>query len=224
MIRACAVIDAGIVDYQTGLTLQLEARRKVSEGLVDGVLLLVEHSPVITIGRGGGADNLRTAKDILLAQNIDIIDTDRGGNITCHNPGQLVAYPILNLRRWREDVHWFVHALEEALIRTLGHYGITAGRKMRYTGIWVGNQKIAAIGISVKRWITGHGLALNVCNDISLFSQIVPCGIQQFGITSLSGIGCNAGIDNVKQTFVTEFCCLFACEQNDRTRVKGMDS
>ena len=210
MNRTIQVIQPGLISNQEGLELQQQARRRVADGELAGVLILLEHRPVITAGRGGGRENLRATLSGLQAEQVVFIETDRGGNITCHNPGQLVGYPLLNLSLWQEDVHWYVEQLEEVLIRTVAHYGIVAGRKSRYTGVWAGNRKLAAIGVSVRRWITGHGFALNVSNDLSLFQQIVPCGIEEFGVTSLQAAGVTASLNEVAQRLQTEFATVFA--------------
>ena len=212
MNRTIQVIRPGLVSYQEGLELQQQARQRVAGGDVAGVLILLEHQPVITTGRGGGRENLRTSLSGLQAERIEVVETNRGGNITCHNPGQLVGYPVLNLSRWQEDVHWYVEQLEEVLIRTVARYGIVAGRKARYTGVWAGNRKMAAIGVSVRNWITGHGFALNVNNDLALFQQIVPCGIEDFGVTSLQTAGVTATVTEVAAQIVTEFATVFAAE------------
>ena len=212
MNRQVQVIRPGLVSYQEGLELQQQARQRVAGGDVAGVLILLEHQPVITTGRGGGRENLRTSLSGLQAERIEVVETNRGGNITCHNPGQLVGYPVLNLSRWQEDVHWYVEQLEEVLIRTVARYGIVAGRKARYTGVWAGNRKMAAIGVSVRNWITGHGFALNVNNDLALFQQIVPCGIEDFGVTSLQTAGVRANVSAVADQLLAEFAMVFAAE------------
>ena len=212
MNRQVQVIRPGLVSYQEGLELQQQARQRVAGGDVAGVLILLEHQPVITTGRGGGRENLRTSLSGLQAERIEVVETNRGGNITCHNPGQLVGYPVLNLSRWQEDVHWYVEQLEEVLIRTVARYGIVAGRKARYTGVWAGNRKLAAIGVSVRNWITGHGFALNVNNDLALFQQIVPCGIEDFGVTSLQTAGVTANVSVVADQLLAEFATVFAAE------------
>ena len=212
MNRQVQVIRPGLVSYQEGLELQQQARQRVAGGDVAGVLILLEHQPVITTGRGGGRENLRTSLSGLQAERIEVVETNRGGNITCHNPGQLVGYPVLNLSRWQEDVHWYVEQLEEVLIRTVARYGIVAGRKARYTGVWAGNRKMAAIGVSVRNWITGHGFALNVNNDLALFQQIVPCGIEDFGVTSLQTAGVTANVSVVADQLLAEFATVFAAE------------
>ena len=212
MNRTVQVIRPGLVSYQQGLALQQQARQRVADGEFAGVLILLEHQPVITAGRSGGRENLRASLTGLQAEQIEFVETDRGGNITCHNPGQLVGYPVLNLSHWQEDVHWYVEQLEEVLIRIASSYGITAGRKARYTGVWAGNRKLAAIGVSVRRWISGHGFALNVNNDLSLFQQIVPCGIEEFGVTSLRTAGVTATVTEVADRLQAEFATVFAAE------------
>lgn len=177
-----------------------------------GAFLLLEHDPVITLGRGGGRENLILPPYELEKLGIELAETDRGGNITCHGPGQLVGYPVLNLSCWQEDVHWYVEQLEEVLIQALDRVGIIAGRKAKYTGVWVGNQKIAAIGVSVRRWITGHGFALNVDNDLSLFSRIVPCGIPEFGVTSLRSMGFTVEKETMAELLLQSFAEVFAVD------------
>lgn len=208
----CLVADRGLTEYPEGLRLQEAARQQVQNGVYDGILLLLEHWPVITVGRAGGRENLRPGREKLPEQAAVVHLTDRGGNITCHNPGQIVGYPIFNLSRWRQDAHWYVGCLEEVLIRVLADYGLAAGRKACYTGVWVGNEKIAAIGVSIRRWITGHGFAMNVANDLSLFEVIVPCGIRDFGVTSMVRAGVNVTPAEVKETVIREFGQIFACD------------
>ena len=209
MKRSLLCLQAGLVSYAEGLALQKQARTRVASGQYDGVLLLLEHRPVITIGRGGGRENLSASASDLQAAGIELVESDRGGNVTCHNPGQLVGYPIFNLNKWQEDVHWYVEQVEEVLIRTLCELGIVAGRKARYTGVWVGNRKIAAIGVSVRHWITGHGFALNVENDLNLFQAIIPCGIKEFGVTSLLDQGVSIVVPDVAQCATRKFSEVF---------------
>jgi lipoyl(octanoyl) transferase len=210
-MRRCALIKAGLVDYDYGLSLQADARRLVSDGEFDGALILVEHLPVITTGRGGGLENLRADENRLPDQGVQVISSDRGGNITCHNPGQLVGYPVMNLRQWQQDVHWYVETLEEVLIRVLARLGLRAGRKAKYTGVWIGNEKIAAIGVSARQWVTGHGFALNVNNSLDIFRSVVPCGISEFGVTSITKEGLDVNMEQAAAFTVKEFCALFDC-------------
>lgn len=212
MDRRVQLRRCGVVSYAAGLELQQEATRQVQAGEWNGILLELQHSPVITIGRSGGRENLLAGPPELDEAGVEVFDSGRGGNITCHNPGQLVGYPIMNLSCWQEDVHWYVRQLEETLIRTLQEYGVAAGRKAKYTGVWVGNRKIAAIGVSVRHWITGHGFALNVCNDLSLFGRIVPCGIEEFGVTSLCALGVEADFAQVQTKLEQQFAQVFKGE------------
>lgn len=212
-IRSC-----GLVGYAAGLAIQEAAREQVERREWDCILLLMQHLPVVTTGRGGGRENLRATPDALAGEGVEFFESGRGGNITCHNPGQVVGYPVMNLSIWQEDVHWYVRQLEAVLIGTLAHYGVVAGRKARYTGVWVGDRKIAAIGVSVRRWITGHGFALNVSNDLSLFGRIVPCGISEFGVTSLDDLGVAAEVTAVEAQLIKKFCEIFLTEHDSGER------
>ena len=157
------------------------------EGRVGDLLLLVEHPHVLTLGvRGdGGRSHILATRDALAARGIEVHETGRGGDITYHGPGQIVGYPILDLKPDRCDVHRYVRDLEEVLIRTAADYGVQASRVEGLTGVWVGREKLAAIGVRISRWITSHGFAFNVATDLSNFDLIVPCGIRDRGVTSL---------------------------------------
>ena len=186
--RSFHVRRLGSVPYADALALQrslVEGRRA---GRIDDTLLLVEHPHVLTLGvRGDGGRSHILATDALLAsRGIEVHETGRGGDITYHGPGQIVGYPIIDLNPDRRDVHRYVRDLETVLIRTASDYGITAGRVEGLTGVWVGNDKLAAIGVRIARWITSHGFALNVTTDLDHFALIVPCGIADRGVTSLS--------------------------------------
>lgn len=220
-MRSCLLVQPGVKGYDTGLALQQKARALVAAGGCDGVLILLEHHPVITIGRRGGAGNLLADPAWLTRRGVDVVHTDRGGDITCHNPGQLVGYPVFNLACWRQDIHWYVRSLEEAIIRTLAGYGLAAGRKPQYTGVWLEDEKVAAIGVSVRRWITGHGFALNIENDLNLFSAIVPCGIRDFGVTSLRRAGVAAPLPEVAVALAAQIAAVFACTLIQPKEVSG---
>lgn len=185
--RRLEVRRLGRVPYAEALALQrslVEARRA---GSVPDLLLLVEHPHVLTLGvRGdGGRSHILASAETLAARGIDVHEAGRGGDITYHGPGQLVGYPIVDLNPDRRDVHRYVRDLEEVLIRTVADYGIAAGRVQGLTGVWVGDEKLAAIGVRISRWITSHGFALNVSTDLEYFGLIVPCGIADRGVTSL---------------------------------------
>jgi lipoyl(octanoyl) transferase len=176
------------VPYAEALALQRSLVDERRAGAIGDTLLLVEHPHVITLGvRGdGGRAHLRATPEVLASRGIELHETGRGGDITYHGPGQLVGYPILDLRPDRCDVHHYVRDLEEVLIRTVSDYGIEAGRIAGLTGVWVGDEKLAAIGVRIARWITSHGFALNVGTNLDYFELIVPCGIADRGVTSLS--------------------------------------
>jgi len=175
----------GLTKYISGLDLQKLALEKVMSGKADCILILLEHEPVITVGKSGGRENLLVDESELERLGVELRNTGRGGNITYHGPGQVVAYPILNLGKWKKNLPWYVHSLEEVVIRVLGDYGIEAGRKPEYRGVWVEESKIAAVGIAVKRWFTMHGFALNVRVNKEHFRLINPCGIKDYTIASM---------------------------------------
>src|SRR5437867_11821457 len=168
-------------------------------------LLLLEHPPVITLGRGGDNANLLATPEALRAQRVRFYETTRGGDITYHGPGQLVGYPILHLGEGNRDVRKYVTKLEEVLIRTVGEYGITATRAEGKRGIWVDNEKIAAIGVRIARWVTSHGFALNVRTNLEHFRLITPCGLRGSGVTSISRqIGREVPVDEVRKVIAAK--------------------
>lgn len=180
------MLTAGITPYLKALQWQeylADARRS---GRIGDILLLLEHPPVLTTGRQGGLENLLVSERELKGRGIDLVPASRGGNVTFHGPGQLVCYPILNLKEHLEDIHWYVRQLEEVLIRSAAEYGISAERRPGMPGVWVGGDKLASIGVAVKEWVTMHGLALNVENDLEYFSLIRPCGLTNVAMTSIS--------------------------------------
>jgi lipoyl(octanoyl) transferase len=176
----------GRVPYEEGLRLQERRVSAVQAGTAPEALFLLEHDPVLTLGRSAHREHIVASDTELDRLGIRVFECGRGGDVTYHGPGQLVGYPILNLAPDRKDVWKYVRGLEEALIRALAEYGVEAGRFERLTGVWVGQEKIAAIGVRVSRWVTSHGFALNVSTDLSHFRTIIPCGIRSYGVTSLS--------------------------------------
>jgi lipoyl(octanoyl) transferase len=174
--------------YAEALALQRSLVEERKAGTVPDLLLFVEHPHVLTLGvRGdGGRSHVLATADALAARRIDIHETGRGGDVTYHGPGQVVGYPIIDLKPDRCDVHRYVRDLEEVLIRAVAEYGIDAGRVEGLTGVWVGHEKLAAIGVRISRWVTSHGFALNVTTDLEYFQLIVPCGIADRGVTSLA--------------------------------------
>lgn len=186
MTRSLTAYRLGEVGYAEAHALQerlLEARKQ--EAIGDTVLLL-SHPMVITLGRAAKTAHILLSEEALRARGYEVFPTGRGGDVTFHGPGQLVAYPIVDLKPDRVDVRRYVHDLEETMIRVCAHYGLAAGRVAGLNGAWIGNLKVGAVGVRISRWVTMHGFALNVATDLSLFSAIVPCGIQGRGVTSLA--------------------------------------
>ena len=186
--RVFEVIQAGRVPYDEALAWQRGlAQERIAGRLAHDVLLLLEHPPVITLGRSSHAEHV-LAPD---AEGIAVFEIERGGDVTYHGPGQLVGYPILDLTHHRQDLHWYLRTLEQALIDALAQLGIPAERNPGYTGVWTsaGKRKIASIGVHVKQWVTWHGFALNVTTDLSGFDRIVPCGISGVEMTSIEREG-----------------------------------
>ncbi len=178
------VIQAGTVPYAEALEWQRQlADDRIAGRLSHDVLLLLEHPPVVTLGRNSHAAHL------LEPDGIDVFEVERGGDVTFHGPGQLVGYPILDLRAYQQDLHWYLRTLERALIEALGILDIPAERNPGFTGVWTRGRKIASIGIHVKQWVTWHGFALNVTTDLTHFDRIVPCGIQGVVMTSVDREG-----------------------------------
>ena len=207
--RHCQAKLLGRVSYEDGLRLQREAVDECS-GTGREQLLLLEHPHVITLGRAGDATNILLDEPTLESLSVEVHHTGRGGDVTYHGPGQLVGYPIINLRPDRCDVHRYVRDLEEVLIRSISTYGVQGTRIGGLTGVWVGDRKIAAIGVRIARWITSHGFALNVNTDLSYFRTIVPCGITNRGVTSLSELlGQELRLDDVARVVAANFGEVF---------------
>jgi lipoyl(octanoyl) transferase len=213
-MRTLEVRHLGLVPYVDALALQRALVEQRRADQIGDVLLLVEHPPVLTLGvRGdGGRSHILVTPEALAARGIEVHETGRGGDITYHGPGQIVGYPILNLKPDRCDVHRYVRDLEEVLIRVARDYDIEAVRVDGLTGVWAGAEKLAAIGVRISRWITCHGFALNLTTDLSQFEMIVPCGIPDRGITSLAQLGCVATRAAVEASIARHFCAIFDCQ------------
>ena len=208
--REISVINLGPTEYKACWDLQRRLSDQRLSGEVWDLLLLTEHSHVYTIGKSGSDDHLLAGEEELKAKGIPVYHNDRGGDITYHGPGQLVGYPILDLRNYYLDLHRYLRDLEEVIIRTLAAYGVKSSRDSKYTGVWVGDEKICALGVKTSRWITMHGFALNVNTDLSYFLRIVPCGIRGKGVTSLGLVlGREVGLDEVAGMVSAEFGRVF---------------
>lgn len=182
------VAELGLVPYGQALERQRAlADDRIAGRLSQDMLLLLEHPPVVTLGRGTRGSSLPIAPELLARRGIEVFEIERGGDVTYHGPGQLVAYPIFDLAAHQQDLHWFLRQLEEVLITALRQLGLPAERNAGYTGVWTRGRKIASIGIHVRQWVTWHGFALNVTTDLSAFDLIVPCGIQNVVMTSVAG-------------------------------------
>ena len=205
----------GTIGYQAGLDLQKELVEARKHGAIPDQLLLLEHPPVITLGVRTRNDrsHVLESEASLAEKGVGLFETGRGGDVTYHGPGQLVGYPIVDLKPDRCDVHRYVRDLEEVLIGAVAAFGITAGRIAGLTGIWVGDRKLAAIGVRISRWVTSHGFALNVSTDLSHFGLIVPCGIVDKGVTSMAReLGRSVSMDEVADAVASEFSKVFAAE------------
>jgi len=218
--RPAQLCDLGILPYADALELQRKLHAQRVAGAIPDTLLLLEHPPVITLGKAFHPEHLRYAREFYAQQGIELHPTDRGGDVTCHNPGQLVGYPIFDVAQHGRDLHKFLRDIEQAIIDALRAFGIEAHREAGYTGVWVGDAKIAAIGIKVTKWVSMHGFALNVNNDLSLFQTIVPCGIADRPVTSLQQVlGRAVSMETVKQNIVQSFERVFGIDLTHADRV-----
>ena len=210
--RRLIVRRIGRIGYADGVELQKALVQQRVAGEIDDTLLFVEHPPVITLGvkTRGNLAHVRADATALAAHGVEVHESGRGGDVTFHGPGQLVGYPIIDLKPDRQDVHRYVRDLEDVLIRTAADFGIQAGRIPGFSGAWVGDTKLAAIGVRISRWVTSHGFALNVTTDLSGFDLIVPCGIADRGVTSLSALlGRDVARADVERSVVMHFATVF---------------
>jgi lipoyl(octanoyl) transferase len=213
-LEVVSLLTGGRVSYDAALLLQREAAARVRGGGREALFLL-EHEDVITIGRNASRSDLLASETFLAEKGVALRESDRGGKLTYHGPGQLVAYPVLDLAPDRRDVRRYVRDLEEALIRTADDFGVAASRSElpgRWASVWAGNDKLAAIGVHLSRWVTTHGAALNVATDLSRFSLIVPCGITDGGVTSLERLLSPRpppSLPMVADRFVAHFAAIF---------------
>jgi lipoyl(octanoyl) transferase len=204
----CEFRDTGRLGYARALELQHDLVERRKRGEIPDQLLIVEHPHVVTMGRNGHMENVLASPDILQRAGIELHYTDRGGDVTYHGPGQIVGYPIFDLREWKRDVVAYVRALEQVLIEALAEFGIHGGRQPGATGIWIEGAKVAAIGVHISRWVTSHGFALNLDTDLDYFKYIVPCGLTQ-PVTSLRALGCNTSRAEVTMSVARAFGRVF---------------
>ena len=200
------IIDLGFLDYKNSWNYQKELQKIVLIGDCSDSIIFVEHDSVYTFGKNSDKSNLLVSKD----SKIKIYETERGGEITYHGPGQIVCYPILNLKNFKQSVTWYMRALEEVIIETLKLFNIKATRKDGLTGVWVKDEKIGAQGVRMTKWVTMHGFALNVNTDLRFFNDIIPCGIKDFGVTSIEKIiGKEQDLSLVKEHILISFAKVF---------------
>jgi len=196
------VQNIGRKSYKAVWDLQKEMQQQRINGNIEDTLILVEHDPVYTLGKNANEDHLLQSRD----ESVDVFNIERGGDITFHGPGQLVVYPILDLSNYKKSVSWYMRTLEQVLIDTLIEFKITAQQNDGLTGVWVGDEKIAALGVRISRWVTMHGFALNVNPDLSFYDGIIPCGIFDHGVTSMEQLlGETQNSDNVKNMVIEKF-------------------
>ncbi|HTR36534.1 MAG TPA: lipoyl(octanoyl) transferase LipB [Bryobacteraceae bacterium] len=219
--RALQVRDLGRLRYADALAAQRDSVERRKQGRAPDQLLFVEHPHVITLGRNGNRGNLLAHEDLLQRAGIEFHPTNRGGDITYHGPGQIVGYPILDLREWKRDVVAYVRTIERVLIEALAEFGINAGSQPGLTGVWVDGKKVAAIGVHISRWVTSHGFALNHTTDLSYFQYIVPCGLTK-PVTSMRELGVAAGREEVLAALSRSFAHEFGYELPSRDR-EGAD-
>ena len=206
------ILDLGKSHYNDAWELQKKLQSQRISGQIDDQLLLVEHFPVYTLGKNTPKEHLLTKE----SDNISIIQTDRGGDITFHGPGQLVVYPILDLNQYRRSITWYMRELEQLIIDVLKEYDINAERKKGLTGVWVKGKKIAALGVRISKWVTMHGFSLNINPDLKYYQGIIPCGIKDYGVTSMADLLGNdvPDMSEIKDTLVQHFIAKFSVYKN----------
>ncbi len=216
------VIDLGQQPYRPVWAFQKKLNVLRQKELIPDVLILVEHTPVYTIGKNGSDLHVVATDTFLKNRGIEVVHVDRGGDVTYHGPGQLVGYPIFNLHYHRQSVSWFMRQMEEVFIRLLEQLGISARREEGYTGVWVGDDKIVALGVRIRQWVTMHGFAFNVRTDLSFYDGIIPCGIFHKGVTSLHQLLPEAPtLEAIKPDVVDQFRQVFAFNQVEAVPVEG---
>jgi lipoyl(octanoyl) transferase len=214
-LETVEIIKSGLTEYSKTWELQKNLLREVTQKRNKHYIILTEHKPVITMGRGGDLKNLLYKPEFLHSKGIQFLEIDRGGDITFHGPGQIVGYPILNLEKFKKDIHWYMRTLEEVIIKTLNHFSIPAERIKGHTGVWINNEKICAIGLKVSRWVTMHGFALNVNVALNYYNYIIPCGIYDRGVTSISEqLKTKMSVEIVNEIVIKNFAKVFRVKLN----------
>ena len=212
--RKLVYCDLSLIDYKEAWDLQKSVHQLRVENKIDDVLFLLEHPHTYTLGKIADKENLVGDKNYLSDNKISVYEIDRGGDVTYHGPGQIVGYPIISLTNWKQDTHKYLRAIEEVIIKVCSEYGLAGSRVDKYTGVWIEDSKICAIGIKVSRWITMHGFAFNVNTDLDLFKGIVPCGISDKDVTSLNReLKKEIALYNVKEKIIHHFMSEFGYDQ-----------
>src|SRR4029079_1002320 len=219
-MRELWVERLGLLEYGKALEYQRAvARARIAGEIPEDVLLLVEHPPVVPLGRSARDRHLLASPELLAARGVELFEVERGGDVTFHGPGQLVGYPIIDLKRHRQDLHWYLRQVEEALIRALATFGIPGERQAGYRGVCTQNRKIASIGVHAREWVTWHGFALNVTTDLEYFDLIVPCGIPQVEMTSVAKESrAGGGMAEVESAVTEAFGDVFGLQPTPRIR------
>jgi len=217
-------LDLGKAGYKQIWDLQKKIHLHKQNSKTDDIIITVEHEPVYTLGKTGSRDHILISDDEMREKEISYYEIDRGGDITYHGPGQLVVYPILDLNNYYKDTHRYLRELEETVILTLNELGIDSHREEEFTGVWVGEEKICAIGIKVSRWITMHGIAFNINTDLSYFDKIIPCGIFHKGVTSIEKIlGEEFDLQIIQDKFLKNFMKVFKIESTEKITVDSLN-
>ena len=210
-MRKIDILDLGVRSYKKVWDLQKELVKKRQNGQINDTLILVEHEPVYTLGKNADENHILQHTP----RNVKTYQIERGGDVTFHGPGQLVGYPILDLNNYKKSISWYMRGLEQFIIYMLAEFTITAERKEGLTGVWVGDEKIAALGVRVTRWITMHGFSLNVTPDLTYYSGIIPCGIFDYGVTSMAKLLTDeVTVDSVKQVLIEKFMKQFQTNES----------
>jgi lipoyl(octanoyl) transferase len=208
--RTLSVVDLSLQRYNRVWDFQRTLQKLRYEQKISDTLIFVEHYPVYTVGKSGSASHIVATDAFLQSKGIEVIHVDRGGDVTYHGPGQIVGYPILDLNQHKTSISWYMRSLEEVLISALSHWGIKGERYEGYTGVWVGEDKIAALGVRISRWVTMHGFALNVNTDLDYFNGIIPCGISHRGVTSIEKVlGYRVDMEEAKNIVLRSFQNVF---------------